>query len=382
MQRIQIFFECEKTRARTRQHWWFIFKYFTQILDKVSWTLSRKVQLTGHRNGFLTFYGFIINKDKDFLINDQRARSATGVSETNTSWTSVSDARRRHWDWSHLPETIKRVSEPGPISLQSRSKQVQRTADSETRAIHCTTIPPTNHTLYTHRFKELPHNWRQHPQTAPTPPSMCVCVFVCEGVCTNVSVCMCLWECVRGCISVCVSVRECVCECLRVFLWVCLCVCVCVCVCVSLCVCAWVCLRVSLCVSVCVRECVCLWVSVWVCVEFLRVTHSDHLDFVLCQSMKLKLMEVQTWGRTALRLQHTATVPPEPPTSSMCSDQVLQIINRLQLNRHQCSLQRSAFKMSIKQLLKKELNIFICVFEDSFIGTMSESEQSEEMGIF
>lgn len=82
-----------------------------------------------------------------------------------------------------------------------------------------------------------------------------------------------------------------------------------------------------------------------------------------------------------LRLQHTATVPPEPPTSSMCSDQV-QIINRLRLNRHQCSLQRSAFKMSIKQLLKKELNIFICVFEDSFIGTMSESEQSEEMGIF
>lgn len=83
-----------------------------------------------------------------------------------------------------------------------------------------------------------------------------------------------------------------------------------------------------------------------------------------------------------LRLQHTATVPLEPPTSSMCSDQVLQIIKRLQLNRHQCLLQRSAFKMSIKQLLKKELNIFICVFEDSFIGTMSEREQSEEMGIF
>lgn len=75
-------------------------------------------------------------------------------------------------------------------------------------------------------------------------------------------------------------------------------------------------------------------------------------------------------------------VPPEPPTPSMSSDQVLQIIKLLRPNRHQCLLQRSAFKMSIKQLLKKELNIFICVFEDSFIGTMSEREQSEEMGIF
>lgn len=83
-----------------------------------------------------------------------------------------------------------------------------------------------------------------------------------------------------------------------------------------------------------------------------------------------------------LRLQHTATVPPEPPTSSMCPDQVLQIINRLRLIRHQCLLQRSVFKMSIKQLLKKEANIFICVFEDSFIGAMSEREQSEEIGIF
>lgn len=301
MQRIQIFFECVKTRARTRQRWWFIFKYFTQILDKVSWTLSRKVQLTGHRNGFLTFYGFIIN-DKDFLINDQQARSAAGVSETNTSWTSVSDARRRHWDWSHLPETIKRVSEPGPISLQSWSKQVQKAADSETHAIHWTTIPPTNHTLYTHRFKELPHNWRQ--QTAPTPPSMCVCVclWVCVRGCICVYVCVCLWECVRG-VSVCV------------------------------------CLRVSLCVSVSVSVCVC--VSECLCVCVCRVPEGYTLrSFGFCA---FSVTEAETdggadrWGRTALRLQHTATVPPEPPTSSMCSDQVLQIINRLRLNRHQCS---------------------------------------------
>lgn len=278
MQRIQIFFECVKTRARTRQRWWFIFKYFTQILDKVSWTLSRKVQLTGHRNGFLTFYGFIIN-DKDFLINDQQARSAAGVSETNTSWTSVSDARRRHWDWSHLPETIKRVSEPGPISLQSRSKQVQKAADSETHAIHWTTIPPTNHTLYTHRFKELPHNWRQ--QTAPTPPSMCVCVclWVCVRGCICVYVCVCLWECVRG-VSVCVCLR------------------------VSLCVCAWV------------SVCVC------VCVEFLRVTHSDHLDFVLSQSLKLKLMEGQT-DEAVLR--------------SVCSTQLLFLLS---LQHPACALIR------------------------------------------
>lgn len=286
MQRIQIFFECVKTRARTRQHWWFIFKYFTQILDKVSWTLSRKVQLTGHRNGFLTFYGFIIN-DKDFLINDQRARSAAGVSETNTSWTSVSDARRRHWDWSHLPETIKRVSEPGPISLQSRSKQVQKAADSETHAIHWTTIPPTNHTLYTHRFKELPHNWRQ--QTAPTPPSMCVCLFV--SVCAWVYLCVCVCVSVRVC-AWCICVCVCVCECLCVFLWVCLCVC------------AWV----SVCVSV--------------CVEFLRVTHSDHLDFVLSQSLKLKLMEVQT-DEAVLR--------------SVCSTQLLFLLS---LQHPACALIR------------------------------------------
>lgn len=120
------------------------------------------------------------------------------------------------------------------------------------------------------------------------------------------------------------------------------------------------------------------------CVEFLRVTHSDHLVFVLCQSLKLKLMEVQTDEAVLCSVCSTSTapVPPEPPTSSMCSDQILQIINRLRWNRRQRLLQRSAFKMSIKQLLKKEQNIFICAFEDSFIAAMSEREQSQEIGIF